>query len=222
MDSTENEWMSIALSTHLDRTITGTQEEVDIRRRSEVLNERIQNDCYLNYHLFYGGSHGEGLSLIGSDTDVMTIATTVTVMYPGQFIPPSMANNTILYMRDADCRTGYVHLQLGQIGQKCPIELRDSLVRIKDSFFVSSDIFRESFVRKFTDNLSYSAWKSNGPSSLMGEQVDVVQSFPCNCWPKEANGWITRTRLYGWPRQTLIDNIVHSGCHLVPVGDKCS
>ncbi|XP_021362994.1 uncharacterized protein LOC110456527 [Mizuhopecten yessoensis] len=222
MDSTENERMSIALSTHLDRAITGTQEEVDIRRRLEVLKECIQNDSYLNYHSFYGGSRGEGLSLQGSDLDIMMIAETVTVMYPGQFIPPSMANNTILYMRDADCRTGYVHLQLGQRGQKCSIELRDSLVRIKDSFFVSSDIFRESFVRKLTDGLSCSAWKSNGPSSSMGEQIDVVQSFPCNCWPKEANEWITRTRLYGWPHQTLIDNIVHSGCHLVPVGDKCS
>ncbi|XP_021340834.1 uncharacterized protein LOC110441879 [Mizuhopecten yessoensis] len=216
--------MSIALSTHLDREITGTQEEVDIRRRLEVLNERIENDSYLNYHLFHGGSRGEGLHLSGSDWDMMVIAKYVTVMYPGQFIPPSMANNTILYMRDADCRTGYVHLQLGQIGQECPIELHDSLVRIKDLFFVSSDIYRESCVQGL-DSRSCTAWKSNGPSCSIDEQMiraDVVHSFQCNCWPKEANGWITRTRLYGWPHQTLIENIIHSGCHLVPVGDKCS
>ncbi|XP_033752990.1 uncharacterized protein LOC117336507 [Pecten maximus] len=52
--------------------------------------------------------------------------------------------------------------------------------------------------------------------------TDIVHCFPCNSWPKEANEWITRTRLYGWPHPTLINKIVNSGCHLVPVGDKCS
>ncbi|XP_033761560.1 uncharacterized protein LOC117343327 [Pecten maximus] len=41
-------------------------------------------------------------------------------------------------------------------------------------------------------------------------------------WPKEAKEWITRPRLCGWPHQELIDKIVNSGCHVVPVGDKCS
>ncbi|XP_021364651.1 uncharacterized protein LOC110457620 [Mizuhopecten yessoensis] len=222
MDSTKIERMSVVMSTHMDRKITGTQKEVDFQRRACVLKEHIINDRFSG-SVFHVGSRGEGFDLLASDTDMMVTLPMVTMMYPDQCtcIPPNIARNTILYIREADCRPGYVHLQLGQLGQKCLNLLKDSFIRTGDSTFVSSDIFRESWVSE-SGNLSRFSWESNGPSSTMLGQIDAVYCFPCNCWPREANEWITRTRLYGWPHQTLIDQIVHSGCQLVPVGDKCS
>ncbi|OWF41853.1 uncharacterized protein LOC110461868 [Mizuhopecten yessoensis] len=154
----------------------------------------------------------------------MMIDTNVTVMYPGQCIPPNMACKTILYMRKADCRPGYVNLHLGQIGQEGQHStemIRNSLVRIANLTFVSSDIYREhniSFVNKATGVKHESNW----PSCSFKSKIDCVRCFSCKSWPKEAKEWVTRTRLYGWPHKTLIKKIVDGGCFLVPIGDKCS
>ncbi|XP_021345794.1 uncharacterized protein LOC110445467 [Mizuhopecten yessoensis] len=221
MDSTENERMSVLLSKLIERAFSVTQEEVDIRRKSYVSMEYFHS----NMSLFIAGSTGEGLNMLGSDVDIMHILNNIIVMYPDQCIPPNMAHKTILYARAADCRPGYVFLQLHQFQKRDHSLLIDALVRIEDSIFVSSDIFREQFVSK-DGKITGKKVESNGPAStchtVLDGPLDTVVCFPCHGWPKEANEWITRTRLYGWPRQTLIDNIVHHGCHLVPVGDKCS
>ncbi|XP_033754759.1 uncharacterized protein LOC117337758 [Pecten maximus] len=69
----------------------------------------------------------------------------------------------------------------------------------------------------------------NGPASTIlddesnvGVDQDCVISFPCRSWPREANEWVRRLRLHDWPKETLLDEIVKGGCHLVPVGDKTS
>ncbi|XP_021347999.1 uncharacterized protein LOC110446971 isoform X1 [Mizuhopecten yessoensis] len=222
MDSTENERMSVLLSKYLELRCTGTQEEVDIKRKTYVTMGYFGSDEVIS--TFHGGSTAEGLTLLGSDVDIMIILKDVIVMYPDQCFPPNMAHKTILYARAADCRPGYVFLQLPQLQKRVHYLLTDALVRIEDSMFVSSDIFREHLVSS-TGKQTGLKIESNGPAciedTLTGGE-DVVVCFPCHSWPKEANEWITRARLYGWPRQTLIDNIVHHGCHLVPVGDKCS
>ncbi|XP_069109778.1 uncharacterized protein [Argopecten irradians] len=65
----------------------------------------------------------------------------------------------------------------------------------------------------------------HGPAAAFqtyGVKIYTVGSFKCINWPKEANEWVIRPRLHGWPDKTLRDKIVHDGCHLVPVGDKTS
>ncbi|XP_060085940.1 uncharacterized protein LOC132565315 [Ylistrum balloti] len=223
MKPEECEKMSLLLSTYLDRNLTGTQEEVHIRRRAQFLNELLTNPAFRRFTQFLGGSIGEGLCIQGSDKDQMMIDNTVSVMYPDQYIPQNMKQKTILYMRDGDFRPGYVSLELRQIGQQSSPIFFNSLVEKETSVFISSDIYREQYVSK-NCTLSYLGYESNGPSSTtkaIGE-LDSVYCFPCNTWPKEAREWITRPRLHGWPCQTLIDKIVQCGCHLVPVGDKCS
>ncbi|OWF43237.1 uncharacterized protein LOC110459891 [Mizuhopecten yessoensis] len=219
LDSRESERISMLLSTHLERKFTGTKEEVDIRRRVTVLGE------YLDQMEVTCGSHGEGFRLRGSDIDGMLADMTVAVIYPNQFISRNMASKTILYIREADCRPGYVHLQFGQMGQGCRKRLFDSLVRVGNSTFLSSGMYRELAVNFFSDYAGKTL-ESNGPSCTVNSHgytsMDIVWSLFCYSWPKEANEWRTRTRLYGWPCQTLIDNIVDSGFFLVPVGDKCS
>ncbi|XP_033759313.1 uncharacterized protein LOC117341571 [Pecten maximus] len=154
----------------------------------------------------------------------MEVHRDVIVMYPDQCISPNDTLKTILYIREAaDCRPGYVNLEFGHLGQYFDEALHHSLVRRGNSMFVSSDLYREVHVN-LRSKLSGLQHESNGPSSTMRISLDydIVQCFSCKSWPKEADEWITRTRLYGWPCQTLIEKIVRSGCHLVPVGDKCS
>ncbi|XP_021379543.1 uncharacterized protein LOC110467010 [Mizuhopecten yessoensis] len=223
MDSTEDERMSVLLSKYLELAYTGTQEVVDIKRKAYLSKRHFES--YELFSIFRAGSTAEGLNILGSDVDIMFIMKDVIVMYPDQCIPPNMAHKTILYARAADCRPGYVLLQLPLLQKRCYSRLlTNALVRIEDSMFVSSDIFREQFVSGIGKHTGVKV-ESNGPActkDTTGEQQDIVFCFPCHGWPKEANEWIIRTRPYGWPHQTLIDNIVHHGCHLVPVGDKCS
>ncbi|XP_033726172.1 uncharacterized protein LOC117315845 [Pecten maximus] len=226
MNSAESERLSVHLSSYLERRFTGTKEIINIHRKALVLKEKLTStDCFEE---IVTGSYGEGCFQIGSDLDVMMVHKNVAVIYPDQCIPQHLTHKTILYIREADCRPGYVHLEIGQLKDPLNKPFSNSLVRIGSSLFLSSDIYREEWVTflnsETTDGYSSPKCESNGPSStILGRNYcDFVNCFPCKCWPKEANEWVTRTRLYGWPHQTLIDKIVNSECHIVPVGDKCS
>lgn len=51
-------------------------------------------------------------------------------------------------------------------------------------------------------------------------RVDIVWSLEFRSWPSQGRAWVKRNRL--WPSQEIIDDIVLSGCHLVPVASKQS
>ncbi|XP_033740619.1 uncharacterized protein LOC117327654 [Pecten maximus] len=225
MDSVENERMSKLLSTLLDWKYSRTEEEVDINRRALIIEEHIRSLKSDPSNIITLGSAGEGLKLKGSDRDVMNVHKGVIVMYPDESIPSNIAQKTILYMKKAQsCRPGYVNLQLRQTGPTLPVALLYSLVKIKGLVFASSDLYRDHIVCSMNTAMDLN-YRSNGPSSsnnILTTEVDYVFAFACNSWPREAKEWVTRTRLYGWPSQTLIDKIVKNGCHVVPVGDKCS
>jgi len=48
-------------------------------------------------------------------------------------------------------------------------------------------------------------------------EIDFVRCFWCHQWPKEAESWLNRPRLNGWPTTDTICEVVQSGCHLVYV-----
>ncbi|XP_069104459.1 uncharacterized protein [Argopecten irradians] len=225
MSSTESERMSLLLSTLLERKYIGTEECLNIRRRGIVLKDRMESGDIYDY--IQTGSNAEGCFQKGSDLDAMLVNKSVVVMYPDDSIPLYSANKTILYIREAvDCRPGFVHLEVVQMKDEVPFQVYNFLIEIGNSIFISSDLYREEIIRE--TKVICPNRKSTGPScTVMGwygndSENDLVHCFPCYSWPKEAKEWITRTRMHGWPSQTLIDKIVKGGCHLVPVGDKCS
>ncbi|XP_033760979.1 uncharacterized protein LOC117342827 [Pecten maximus] len=225
MNPEESERMSALLSTYLERRVIGTEKTMNINRRLIVLSELFEKKDFSEF--IKTGSYGEGCSIKGSDIDRMLVFTNIEGVHPDQCnnIPQHLAHKTILCIREADCRPGYVQLELVQLKQPVDAPFLKSIVRIENSFFISSDIFREEHVLSQVSSTGFK-FESNGPSARYNYTefagADTVCCFPYNSWPKEANEWITRTRLYGWPHPTLINKIVNSGCHLVPVGDKCS
>ena len=48
--------------------------------------------------------------------------------------------------------------------------------------------------------------------------IDIVSSLFCPVWPPFAEAWVDRKRRTNWPSETLINEIVLGGCHVVPVG----
>ncbi|XP_033739981.1 uncharacterized protein LOC117327219 [Pecten maximus] len=95
----------------------------------------------------------------------------------------------------------------------------NSLKKIGENTFVSGDIFREQIVKQQSDAAG-TPRASPGLSSTYqteGSTSDLIVSFACKSWPRDADEWVTRTRLFGWPPQKLIDRIVRNGFHLVPL-----
>ncbi|OWF51902.1 uncharacterized protein LOC110448480 [Mizuhopecten yessoensis] len=205
--------------------LIGSRQSVAIRRELILICELIQNGNKGPLDVFQTGSRTEGLIMKGSDMDLMFIDKRARVTFPGQggYIPP---DSTVLVARRADCRPGYVSLELAKLGQFNGHDFLESIVSVRDAHFISSEIFNRSKEERAQKSLELNM-ESHGPATTLnnlhsnyGSDVDFAYSFPCNSWPKEAIEWVSRPRFYGWPSEVLREEIVKGGCHVVPVGDK--
>ncbi|CAF2063789.1 unnamed protein product [Rotaria magnacalcarata] len=81
------------------------------------------------------------------------------------------------------------------------------------------------FAKKWpVDNFNGENLEIHGPSICITSNhpalplpVDHVASLKCIHWPKPAFNWINRVRSSHWPDQNLINFVVKSGCHIVPI-----
>ncbi|XP_069133042.1 uncharacterized protein [Argopecten irradians] len=209
----------------------GSEEMVAIKRKGVIMLELVMNaDKRQPGDTFYSGSRSEGFSMEGSDIDMMFIYNRVVVMCPDQEngLIPNLDNKSVLFMRHADSRPCYVSLELVSREQGWPCQMDNAVVPVGDKYFVSSDAFRLAFTDMMSRESKFN-FEAHGPAAnvfhVMDENsydMDYVYSFKCPVWPKEANEWVIRPRLHGWPDKTLRDAIVRGGCYLVPVGDKTS
>ncbi|OWF42318.1 Cyclic GMP-AMP synthase [Mizuhopecten yessoensis] len=216
----------------LDRFI-GSPELVETRRRRVIIIERIKNGGKQNLtslDTFYTGSCAEEIEMEGSDFDGMLIRNNVIVLCPFQdsSFPQDSKDKTVFMMRNADCRPGYVTLELVNLVPTCIELIKRSVVPVRDVFYISSEMFRRECADALCDRLD-SIVETHGPAACLKTEHcdiivdgDIVHSFPCTRWPQEAYEWVSRPRQHGWPDKALRDQIVSGGCHLVPVGDKMS
>ncbi|OWF36664.1 uncharacterized protein LOC110441344 [Mizuhopecten yessoensis] len=220
----DQESMSSLLAQIMD-DMHGTEEIVRNRRKVILVDEFILNAKKNDGKISVGGSVGGGFLMDTSDLDQMCTLLGVIVINPEQIYSFDRNNEhkIVLLMRKGDCRPGYVTLEILQLAEINPFGFRNAVVRIGDSMFVSSDIYRQGMVDMYTGEYDL---VSNGPCvsllSTIHPDHDIAFAFPCLCWPRGADEWVHRTRLHGWPTQTMIDRIVQGGCHVVPVGDKSS
>ena len=59
----------------------------------------------------------------------------------------------------------------------------------------------------------------HGPceSEVKGVEYDIVVCLACDFWPSSAYSWIDR--YHSWPDKDIVNAIVRSGCHCVPIGN---
>ncbi|XP_060080232.1 uncharacterized protein LOC132559616 [Ylistrum balloti] len=221
-DPGDIEVISVLLSKFIDENYTGTKEVTDIRRGVTLNLESIYNCRENTRNVFLGGSQSDGIYMSGSDTDTVYIENDVLVISPGQSVPPDSSHKTVLYMTkalEAQCTPGYVSLQLGELGQKRNTTIVNSLVTFGGRRFVASNIYRKQTIREQSRSIPKSI-VPHGQSSPQATSLNTVVGFACKSWPRDAEEWVTRTRLCGWPPQKLVDQIVCQGCHLVPLEEK--
>ncbi|XP_069109024.1 uncharacterized protein [Argopecten irradians] len=229
-DQGEEYQRSWILYQYLDWWI-GSEEIVDIRRKGVDIQENVINaDKDLMHDKYMTGSRSEGFDMKGSDGDFMFIDRNVVVLCPDQMnsLPPNRDDKSVLWMRPANSRPGYVTLEVVYLGGQVNTEFHYAIVEDqedqKDRYFLSSEKFKQNLVKAIGHILKIST-ETHGPAATFhacNVDMDYAGSFKCLHWPKEASEWVIRPRLHGWPDQSLKDEIVHDGCYLVPKGDITS
>ncbi|XP_062591080.1 uncharacterized protein LOC134252598, partial [Saccostrea cucullata] len=89
-------------------------------------------------------------------------------------------------------------------------------ISINDRFYISS-----SELRKVTLSGLFPGFTEHGPCSsgfMYDMDFDTAHCFACDIWPPLASPWIARSQ--AWPGSQRVNEIVKSGCHLVPIGHK--
>ncbi|OWF54951.1 uncharacterized protein LOC110465754 isoform X1 [Mizuhopecten yessoensis] len=222
MEPEESERMSVLLSLILEKDI-GSQKEVEIRRKTLLFKEKLDNARNENHSIFNTGSSAEGFSMRGSDNDAMIVDKAILLVNSGQQVPSDSNHDMVLLMREAEnCQRGYVELEVG-VWRRCKEPLYKAFHKVGSTTFISSDIYREEHVKQSLNrgfNVASHGPSSSSEATVTNAAYDVVHAFHCPVWPKEALEWKMRTRLHGWPSETLLNKIVKGGCHVVPIGDK--
>ncbi|XP_021377500.1 uncharacterized protein LOC110465754 isoform X2 [Mizuhopecten yessoensis] len=112
MEPEESERMSVLLSLILEKDI-GSQKEVEIRRKTLLFKEKLDNARNENHSIFNTGSSAEGFSMRGSDNDAMIVDKAILLVNSGQQVPSDSNHDMVLLMREAEnCQRGYVELEL--------------------------------------------------------------------------------------------------------------
>ncbi|KAK3093198.1 hypothetical protein FSP39_012529 [Pinctada imbricata] len=202
------------LSTRLS-SLFGTDEYVGIRRQLVLFRETLMNhrDREQNLHVICSGSLGEGVAYPMSDDDVMVsqMNCRLVMSYRGA----TQAGDVL--MVPSEFSPGYCRLL--DVKGSHP---NDVIHVMNEMLFVSSSLWKQYFAGTLT---AAAGQHIHGPceSGTIGDvEVDLAFCIPCYTWPDIANNWVNRDRSYEWPSPEMIENIIHNGCHVVPVGDPDS
>ncbi|XP_033745755.1 uncharacterized protein LOC117331265 [Pecten maximus] len=211
-DPSEIQNKSLILSRYFDQRV-GSEEVFAFTTKAHILRECVHNASADNFSVLHAGSVFAGNSASVADNDILLIDNLVEVLLPEQLVSEEIKHKTVLYMKESDCPPGYRLLQLCQLGRKCSRWLNDSLVTVGDAVFVSNENCKK---------VSMETMGAVSKPLLSSGSLDIIFSLKCNSWPKEAYEFTTRTRLFAWPSQLMVDKIIHDGCELIPVGDQYS
>jgi hypothetical protein len=198
-------------------SVVGSEMDIRIRQNLFLIKDNISNFKNTKVTIVSSGSLAEGLDLPGSDIDIMCVFSGVKVIQNVQHMNRS-ARYTTLLMDDGKEFPGFSRLKLIAAGNHeymcTPLEC---FVETINGMYLSNILF----VRQFIDGSNNFKHSSHGPClSDKDESMDLAFCFRLHSWPRQAEQWLYRHRPCQWPPDILIDEIVHYGCILVPIGPK--
>ncbi|KAK3104773.1 hypothetical protein FSP39_009855 [Pinctada imbricata] len=204
----------------------GTDKDVKLRRQLVLLREKLINHQYNESNAVFlcSGSLGEGVAYPTSDDDLMFCNLACRVL---------MANREFTRYVDlvmVPSEYSPVYCLLWDVTRHHPLDL---LQVINGMYVLSSFLVKQTqldwTVRELqsvmSSVISSDECSIHGPcmSQKIGNlEFDYAYCLPCPNWPDVAYDWVTRNRLYEWPSHQMVQHIVRSGCHVVPIGDPSS
>ncbi|XP_062617040.1 uncharacterized protein LOC134278765 [Saccostrea cucullata] len=170
--------------------IVGTSRVVAMRRDVVDIVEIVGNQLLKNFHKMLSGSQKEGLRLKGSDFDNMIWTTHDKVIW---------------------------NLSQTRYHQEVRQRLILADVRHSPPGFALLQNFGSWL--DFTDKPdSFMHGPCVSGVSYNGVEYDFAYCFASDFWPPSASSWIDRC--HSWPQPAVVNDVVKSGCHFVPIGHK--
>ncbi|KAL5007368.1 hypothetical protein ScPMuIL_016174 [Solemya velum] len=176
---------------------------------------------YSKIPMFVTGSRAEGLglSILGSDTDIMTSIETMRVINsPADWeVRPDMLT---VYVDTVGVHSGYCRLKPMNNDEPTFTQDFDRMERVK---ILDGEIFLDNNRWKY--GLIFPHSKS-GPAETIHLNVDAGDFDKLTCfnapWPPSAKEWLHRIRPSNYPPPDLIASTAKAGIHIVPTGHKAS
>ena len=205
--------VSVKLYKYMCDEVVGCEKVVNCRRQFFNVFDDVHNNCWNNnWHVMSGGSKAEGLNLPGSDFDVMLINKSIHVYERDDVLSNyhELRGKLNLVLDFDNAMPGFTLLHIYDVREWRGIEL---IERNVDGTFLSNQSWKR------VNNINNYIITGPSFSSELGT-IDRVCCLKYTKWPSRAREWIDRPRFCGWPPEPLINNIVHGGVLLVPIGSK--
>ncbi|XP_063406723.1 uncharacterized protein LOC134690662 [Mytilus trossulus] len=207
-DSTENN-----LIKHLIKTV-GT--EIDIRKRQLlfILNDKVHNANDEIGTQISSGSLAEGLSLPGSDIDVMYVDNNVNVTRIERIIKHPVKRTEFVMETDTD-HPGFTRLRLVAEAKMEHFVRNKCIVNTQAGPYLSTTNCVNGMKQ-----IQQQIFSAHGPClSNANLSMDIALCLRSKYLPYHAMPWILRYRRQ-WPPNVTIDRIINNGCLLVPIGPR--
>ena len=198
----------------------GTSQQVAIRRDivdiKELIEHKVARTEKRDNVMMISGSQREGFRLENSDMDMMSWPTRNPVLWDfsqAQFYNP--LRDVLICCDSTDSPPGSTLLYLPMEMAYC--EILSTGIRINGLLCISSAKFRNrACLFCFPNSKEHGPCRSGSKSGLW--DYDWAYCFASDFWPPSASSWLDRCR--SWPLPCVVDDIIRSGCHFVPIGHK--
>ena len=173
------------------------------------------------------------LDITSADIDIISVIDQKRVGYKDE----TDTEQLYYVIQTEGCHPGYLQLTMTPQAMRSLLDDNgDDFIDRDADYLLSAKALTQQLQELLNENiasprLSSASVISKGPSlkievdltkdtqSLVDQilEIDQVLAFPCVSWPREAKGWVTRSRRSGWPSSSLIGEITADGCLVVPV-----
>ncbi|XP_078321146.1 uncharacterized protein LOC111114539 [Crassostrea virginica] len=193
----------------------GTPQQVAIRRDTEDVTELLEHKVARTdeYVSMASGSVREGFRLEGSDVDFMYWPINHRVLW--DFLQATMYNShkhSLILCDSSESPPGFTLLWLPM--EIAANDVLSACVRMNGALYISSAKYRNIMnTIILPDSIVHGPCSSGTFGTL---EYDHAHCFVSDFWPPSASSWIDRC--HSWPPSPIVNDIVRSGCHFVPIG----
>ena len=206
----ESVYVGLCLKIGTSQQVTWRRNIVDVR---ELLSNKVARTD--NTVKMLSGSRREGFRLEGSDWDYMLWPIDHRVLCEhSQAVFYNTQRHYLILSDTSESPPGFTLLKLPMETAAHFVLL--TCVRMNRALYISSTKYRNiTGTVILPDSIGHGPCSSGTFGSL---EYDYAHCFVSDFWPPSASSWIDRC--HSWPPSHVVNAIVRSGCHFVPIGHK--
>nr|XP_022335948.1 uncharacterized protein LOC111132434 [Crassostrea virginica] len=219
--------LSVPLHNKMLRTV-GDKKQIAMRRKEIETSDHLFNmSRVLPFQRRHTGSIREGLQIEGSDIDMLFYLKDHRIVWNhATSLHYNPITETVILAEYQESTPGTVYLRLLNIHPYSIIMNTEicTYIRKNNFFYLSSSMFLEMTGFGYYGN----GIIKHGPCQRSvdpndGKECDTTIGFEAREWPTDqTKHWLTRCEKFGWPQKKVLEKILSSGCHFVPIGSKQS